>query len=416
MRLLSKAPEDELKGWRETEATRIPDLFLHQLSEAKTGSETNTNFPAQFNRAMALDFGLAHPKLKRFLKDIDQTNQTKELKMSMAVTDEKINVFFRTQEKLINGDLDVNFYTTEKEHPDALIYDLTPQPVRFVSRRVGITTKLINEFVYNWQIAPITKIVDLFYRKVIPKPTSPNVLNGPVAHIAFPRYNGLVRAHAFLVPNDDMISLSRAVKANSHFVVRFGLNSGDFFINRDLFTLIIETKRRYKKSHKFEISDVVLGGSLTGAPGSGGFKSTARFDFKCTVDFDKNSGDHSKRSLKVNFTEQGVQVKLGEQECVPVYLSGFNEEVLIPLKTKNTGVEDFRGQMIVWVSPQFVNVQIEEFTGKSKKARHYPKNHRRASRFQIEYGVDVAPHERIKKVQAFGPGSGDDFMHGCPVC
>ncbi len=405
MRPTTQTPTSQINNWRESHAIDLPHLFMQfdPPPAEKNGTSGNTNFSQQFSRLVGIDFGIAK-KGEGFHEFVKMAN-INELSMVLAATGRasqggEFSLYFKTVGSLPNKSQQTNFYQPNDEVSSPLIYDILPAPLRTVESRLGVSANLRNQFVYNWQVCPSSVIGDLFYGKTVPQPVLTNVLNTGLAGFAFPRYNALVRAEKYRVTGQNLETLKKSIPDDFdvNVSVYLAMNTSDLFVSKDLFTLIIDIKPRYPLLPQVGIKQV---------PPSSKPKLTPHPSFPVECEIDLGSGN-PRLQLTTTLTENGVEVSLknGSKEAsIPRGSVAFNQQLDISLKDAEIDIQNFNGNIIIWVDPRFVNIRIEQKNDSGQVLGAAGK------KLVIGEVTDVGPNT---VEQTFGDSTYLEFVQACP--
>jgi len=239
--------EEQIRKWSATPSTQIAALFEHWVNDEGVRVDPMTQdsvnpsgYRNQYSRLTGFDFGLISADFRNTIKDIVETKAINPLSdasltIEMGVENDAFTAFFKTK---LNG---VEQFWSH----DHNLYSILQAGSRNLEKRYGISTELRNELFYNWSILPTYQIPGMFNAKVeIP------IEDGEKKRRELLRLNTLVRAHKYLVEEDNLNALNSVLQAESGnpelgLRVTFGANLSDALVAEDIFTFILEVDGFY---------------------------------------------------------------------------------------------------------------------------------------------------------------------------
>ena len=248
MRIISDTDsQQQVTAWKATPSTQLASLFEHWVNDngervdPMTESSVNpSGYTDQYSRLTGFDFGLISAEFRSTVKDIVDTKAINPLSdaaltIEMGVSENSFTAFFKTT---LNG---VERFWSH----DNNLYSILQAGSRSLQPRYGISTELRNELFYNWSILPTYQIPGMFNAKVeIPIEDEERKRRDLL------RLNTLVRAHKYLVQDDNLNALNNILQAESEnpelgIRLTFGANLSDALVSEDIFTFILELDGHY---------------------------------------------------------------------------------------------------------------------------------------------------------------------------
>lgn len=335
-------PSSAINSWKNAKPSDLSGIFFKQDVPSEDGIQGNTGYPNQFSRILGIDFGIVHEDFMAFLskKQHNDPKMRKNLFMVLASNNGEFNIYFEAIDPTGDSGKQIQYFESDLTN-GGRSYSILPEPERTVNSRYGVSSELRNQFVYNWQVSPESIIGDFFYGRALPVPVTSNVLSGALAGLAFPRFEGLVRVHKYIIADQNLDALTKIVNSKSNISISLGVNSADLLISRDLFTLILEVRDEFLKLEGVTVSRESIG-----------VTRDQELEIKSTINF----GDGVTVPLDVTLGRFGVGVDFDNGNFVTSHCS-FNRQIEIPFK------DPFNGRVILWVTPRYVNLKIENSSG-----------------------------------------------------
>lgn len=226
-----------IKNWKQLPMENIAETIRKFIPLAEDNYSGN---PDQFNRVQGINFG--HPT-QGFIDDIINPNLRAvnvHLGVVESLHEKKICLILETK---IKGRSTSNYYISNEED-NGRFYDN-----QFINSKgsqkhskFGISREFANQLNYSWTNSNI--LPQKFFYSFNPK--KDNKVHLPVIHSSKVMNNfSWTRVHYFpIFDHNDVFKKLFTSKSSSNLGIRifFGVNYSDFFVDQELFTIIIEVE------------------------------------------------------------------------------------------------------------------------------------------------------------------------------
>jgi hypothetical protein len=338
---------DAMTRWQQAMHGELSSSFFQVDPHDNSGQgfQGNSGFPKQLSRLVGVDFGVIPQDLTDFIKAAVDSEGDGDHRLSMVLgigSNQVFQVYFEARTKKVDDNDHCDYYGVQATsiNNGMRVYDVTPDPVRPIKERMGVSTDLRNDFVFSWLNIPVSLIPDLFLSKTVPALSSDSLISKIVAG-TFPRYSALVRPHRYMIDGNNLKALNKLFqkpKSNYALNLRLGVNTSDLFVGKDLFTLILEVKEQLKPL------DGALDVRITSVSQTTGVLNG---EYSITFHVDTQIG-----SLDVKYVETGVEVFNGTSETP--HKGRYNELIEIP------GFGNAQHSAIIRSLPRFLEIQIND--------------------------------------------------------
>ncbi|NEQ50635.1 MAG: hypothetical protein F6K11_10955 [Leptolyngbya sp. SIO3F4] len=222
-----------INNWKERPADQINNLFQVFIETPTPNNrfQSNSGYPNQWSRILGIDYGNVSSQLVSAFQDLNTP-----ISMHLAVVANRFTVIWSS-----GSDANLTYYGVDPVNGGRIL-DIQDAPTRNADHaHRGISIELRNQLAYNWLVSPYT-VSDLFHTLTFPDYLTDTSQRRRIRNTG---EQCLVRAHSYPILGGNRAILKELADhghiSNASFIrIRFGVNPSDKFLDKDLFTLIVE--------------------------------------------------------------------------------------------------------------------------------------------------------------------------------